>query len=358
MNNIPPEQKKSLLKFPEINTKNMINSTYNSIKNSTSNIRDISKALYNNSISQIDNITNRPETIIGLIILILLAIIVAYIMYNYISTSVFNQSKLVVSSTKLPVLCNIENTLDFDRNIKSGNGLKRTYTFWIYIKDMSNTGYKNVLFVGNKGSVRERSLQIFLDNKKNKMYIRFRKANEEERKNNNNLFDNLDTGNINEYVNNLNGNEQISTEFRQYMSQGTCIEYIPIQRWVHVGIVVNDYGSSVGGNITTYVDGELVGIAGHKEELRGLGDKEDNEKYDVNNLDLNSTTVGQLVVGGSYGTDRSPGFAGLLSKFTIWNYDLNDRDIYNNYNEGPIDNLLARLGLGAYGLRSPIYRIR
>ena len=43
MNNIPPEQKKSLLKFPEINTKNMINSTYNSIKNSTNNIRDLSK---------------------------------------------------------------------------------------------------------------------------------------------------------------------------------------------------------------------------------------------------------------------------------------------------------------------------
>ena len=41
----------------------------------------------------------------------------------------------------------------------------------------------------------------------------------------------------------------------------------------------------------------------------------------------------------------------------MFNYDLNDRDIYNNYNEGPIDGFLAKLGLGAYGVRSPIYRI-
>ena len=41
----------------------------------------------------------------------------------------------------------------------------------------------------------------------------------------------------------------------------------------------------------------------------------------------------------------------------MYNYDLNDRDIYNDYNEGPIDNLLAKLGLGAYGIRSPVYKI-
>tara|TARA_B000000437_G_scaffold219417_1_gene201395 strand:- start:4957 stop:6030 length:1074 start_codon:yes stop_codon:yes gene_type:complete len=357
MNNIPPNQKDSLFKLPEINAKDMMNNTVKSIKNSTSNVSDLSKSVYNNSMSQIQNITNRPETIIGLIILILLAIIVAYIMYNYISTSVFNQSKLVVSSTKLPLLCNMENTLEFDRSLTNGNGLKRSFAFWIYIKDMSNTGYKNVLFVGNKEKIEERPLQIFLDSKKNKMYIRFRKKEEKDRLLNSNIF-NTTTGNIDNFINNLNGTEHISSEFRQYMQQGVCIEYIPIQRWVHIGIVVNDYGNHTGGSISTYVDGELVGIAGNNEELRGLGESEDNQKYDINSLDLANTTNGQLVIGGKYDTDRSPGFPGLLSKFTIWNYDLNDRDIYNDYSEGPIDNFLAKLGLGAYGLRSPIYRIR
>tara|TARA_B100001540_G_scaffold308214_1_gene322555 strand:- start:3002 stop:4078 length:1077 start_codon:yes stop_codon:yes gene_type:complete len=358
MNNIPPNQKNSLFKLPEMNAKEMMSNTVKSIKNSTSNVSDLSKSVYNNSMSQIQNITNRPETIIGLIILILLAIIVAYIMYNYISTSVFNQSKLVVSSTKLPLLCNMENTLEFDRNLTNGNGLKRSFAFWIYIKDMSNSGYKNVLFVGNKEKVEERPLQIFLDSKKNKMYIRFRKKEESDRGENSDLFSGNTTGNINHFIDTLNRNEQISSNFRKYMKQGVCIEYIPIQRWVHIGIVVNDYGNTTGGSISTYVDGELVGIAGNNEELRGLGDSEDNHKYDINSLDLGNTTIGQLVIGGKYETDRSQGFPGLLSKFTIWNYDLNDRDIYNDYSEGPIDNFLAKLGLGAYGLRSPIYRIR
>ena len=44
----------------------------------------------------------------------------------------------------------------------------------------------------------------------------------------------------------------------------------------------------------------------------------------------------------------------LLSKVGIHNYDLNSRDIYNIYSEGPIDGLFASLG---YGIRTPIYKL-
>ena len=144
--------------------------------------------------------------------------------------------------------------------------------------------------------------------------------------------------------------------FRRYMEQGVCIEYVPIQRWVHIGIVVNDFGTSTGGNITTYVDGDLVGVAGHGEELRGVGNETDNSyKYNITDLDLDKND--NLVIGGSHNEDGSPGFSGLICKFTMFNYDLNDRDIHNDYVEGPIDNFMAKLGLGAYGLRSPVYKL-
>lgn len=140
------------------------------------------------------------------------------------------------------------------------------------------------------------------------------------------------------------------------MKQGVCIEYVPIQRWVHIGIVINDYGTSTGGSIATYVDGDLVGIAGQGETMRGLGEDLDGvHKYDITNLDLDKND--NLIVGGEHNPDTTPGFAGLLCKFTMFNYDLNDRDIHNNYNEGPIDNFMAKLGLGAYGVRNPIYKI-
>ena len=32
-------------------------------------------------------------------------------------------------------------------------------------------------------------------------------------------------------------------------------------------------------------------------------------------------------------------------------------DIYNDYNAGPIDSIFAKLGLGLYGVRNPIYKI-
>jgi len=354
--NIPPGQNKntSIFDSPQSGTKKLFSNT-------VSNFKTGSKALYNNSMSQfknsftsLNNITNKPEVIIGLIVVVIIAIIIAYVMYSYIANSLFNQSKLIVSATKLPVICNIKNKFSLDRTLKSGNGIKRTYTFWIYIKDMSHQYFKNVLYIGSENSLKNRSPQIFLDKTKNKLYIRFNKkynnvpgssdifADKEEQPSIESMFgDDVDNGSY--------------TEFRKYMEQGMCIEYIPIQRWVHIGIVVNDFGTSSGGNISTYIDGELVGIAEHGEPCRGIGIGENPHTYDIINLDLDGGE--NLVIGGNFDTDNTPGFSGLICKFTMFNYDLNDRDIYNNYNEGPIDNVMAKLGLGAYGLRSPIYRI-
>ena len=345
MDNIPKGQTNSLFNSPAAT--NIANTATSAVKNTATNVTNTIK-------DSVQNMGNKPETIIGLIVVIIFAGIVAWLMYRFVTQTVFNQSKLVVSETKLPVLCNKLNKFTLDYKLPSGNGLKRTYTFWIYIKDMSHQYFKNVLYIGSENSLKNRSPQIFLDKTKNKLYIRFNKkynnvpgssdifADKEEQPSIESMFgDDVDNGSY--------------TEFRKYMEQGMCIEYIPIQRWVHIGIVVNDFGTSSGGNISTYIDGELVGIAEHGEPCRGIGIGENPHTYDIINLDLDGGE--NLVIGGNFDTDNTPGFSGLICKFTMFNYDLNDRDIYNNYNEGPIDNVMAKLGLGAYGLRSPIYRI-
>lgn len=310
----------------------------------------------------IQNMGNKPETIIGLIVVIIFAGIVAWFMYNFVTKTVFNQSKLVVSDTKIPILCNKLNKLSLDYKLSSGNGLKRTYTFWIYIKDMAHQYFKNVLYIGSETQLKDRSPQIFLDKQKNKLFIRFSKKQDFYEKNS--YQDSIEWGNndggpsIERFF--QEGAESVlgpyTSKFKQYMQQGVCIEYVPIQRWVHIGIVINDYGTSTGGSIATYVDGDLVGIAGHGETMRGMGEDLDGAyKYDITNLELDKNE--NLIVGGEHDPDTTPGFAGLLCKFTMFNYDLNDRDIHNNYNEGPIDNIMAKLGIGAYGVRSPIYKI-
>ena len=326
------------------------NSTFNSVSNSTSdtvdNVKSVSKAVYDKSMEKISSLGSSPEAIIGLIFVILFACIIAYVMYNYITKTILQQSKLVVPQTKLPVLCNQLNDYTLEKELSSGNGNKRTYTFWIYMKTPSGTSFKNVLYIGGD-KIGDRNIQIFLDGYKNKMFIRFKKIPNEDTATEYNLS-NLNS----QFGESSSGDYDVN--FKNYMKQGVVIEYIPIQRWVHVGIVLNDYGNSQGGSIATYVDGELVGIANQGEKCRGLGTTENT--YDFINLDIDSSK--ELVIGGNMDSQSGTiGFQGLLCKLCMFNYDLNDRDIYNNYNEGPIDSFMAKLGLGAYGVRSPIYKI-
>lgn len=335
-----------------------------SVKNSVESVKDVSKNLYQNSVKKIDEISTSPLALIGLIILVILAIIIAYVMYSYVEKSLFNQSKYIVEQTKLPIICSKKTEISLDRKITSiGNGLKRTYTFWIYIKDNNQNQFRNVMYIGND-RINERGPTIFLDKRGNKMFVRFDKRTSEEENDNKyqftaNSVDNVAIGSGNhdyKYINDLmSANAQpIGQDYNnnliQFMRQGIVIPYIPIQRWVHVGIVVNDYGNENGGSIAGYVDGELVAEALHGDKMKSLGKAGEDVTYDINNLNLERSN--KLVTGGD-GT----GFPGLISKVTIYNYDLNDRDIYNDYADGPIDNFLAKLGLGAYGLRSPVYRI-
>jgi len=352
---IPKGQSDSLFNSPGRGTNSIINTANDTIKNTASTVT-------NNIKNSVQNMGNKPETIIGLIVVIIFAGIVAWLMYRFVTKTVFNQSKLVVRETKIPIVCNKLTKLNLDYDLPSGNGLKRTYTFWIYIKDMAHQYFKNVLYIGSETALKDRSPQIFLDKQKNKLFIRFSKK--QELYNSANPQDSIEWG-ANGGGASLetmfaNGAEGIlgpyTTKFRNYMKQGICIEYVPIQRWVHIGIVINDYGTSTGGSIATYVDGDLVGIAGHGETIRGYGEDLDGAfKYDITNLDLDNTD--KLIIGGEHNDQSTPGFAGLLCKFTMFNYDLNDRDIHNNYNEGPIDNFMAKLGLGSYGVRSPIYKM-
>ena len=132
------------------------------------------------------------------------------------------------------------------------------------------------------------------------------------------------------------------------MQQGITIPYVPIQRWVHIAAVINE--NSNGGSITSYVDGEMSSIVTNL-------DTDGSNGLSINVSNLNIDKKGDLYVGGTTDGLTGCGFSGLISKVTLYNYDLNQKDIYKEYNDGPIDGILAKLGLGAYGVRTPVYKI-
>jgi hypothetical protein len=183
--------------------------------------------------------------------------------------------------------------------------------------------YKNVFSIGPKDSlINNKSIIVFLDKENNKMYIKLGSKNETD----------------NATLNTLN----ISN--KEIFESCVVIPYIPLQRWVHIGIVIND--GILNGNVITYVDAEISSMIKHDDQIKGT-----DFKAKLNNLDLN--IIGILKCGGENNTQEI-GFNGLLSKVTIFNYDLNSRDITNNYNDGPINGILSSVG---YGLQYPLYKL-
>lgn len=286
-----------------------------------------------NSTDSFFGYSNKTTILIGLVVVLILCIFVSYGLYTFISYSIFNKSRIVIEGTSTPILCNQSSKFSITTFNKTGNGKRRSYTFWIYIHDMNkySGSYKHVFHIGDSNDIRNAAPYVFLDSHENRMYVRFGAVSNDS------------------FADNISSVQDLSvSQLNQFMIQGIEIPYIPIQRWVHVAVVINENAN--GGNIVAYVDGDISKIVTTDDLINGTA-----ERIKIANLDLD--IMGDLYVGGSWESMNGPGFSGLLSKVCMYNYDLNNKDVYDDYNRGPLDGFLAASGLANYGLRSPIYKI-
>jgi len=307
----------------------IIDEIYGSITNasaSVSKIAESAKEGYN-------TVFEGYRLYLGLIAVVIVCVLLAYLLYYLITTRVFLQSVVMAEETKTPIICTEKSRYPFIYD-KTGNGDRRSYTFWIYIHDMNKYKgiYKNVFNITTtekNTDINQASPFIFLDKNDNRMYVRFA---------------NNDTSAI-KY------SEITDTTLAEKLKTGITIPYIPLQRWVHIGIVCN--ANSYKNYIYAYVDGDLVSSTSTGEYdnyITGYISK------DLKNLNLNVN--GFLNIGGNNNDlTEGTGFSGLVSKITTYNYELNQKDIYNDYYKGPIGGFLSKLGLSNYGVRSPIYKI-
>jgi len=263
--------------------------------------------------------------------------IVAYVLYYIVTDDILFQQKLEVEGTNVPIICNELSEFKIDKTLKNSNGVKRSYGFWIYINDITKyTGkYRHIAHLSNStgdsiGEIKNATPYIFLDSYQNSIHVRFAPKN--------------DTLNTAERLNDITNVEKLLTYDNKRC--GITIKYVPIQRWVYIVIVISDIN---GGLIYTYIDGELTEIE------RG---KNSENKLLFHEFDF-ETKPGSLFVGGNLSNSliNMTGFSGLLSKFSIYNFDLNKNDIYKEYYRGPLNGLLTSLGIVSYGLRNPVYKI-
>ena len=301
----------------------------------------IASASVDNAKAAITNMLSFNENIFYLIIfLVLITIIVGYFLYYIITDNILYQQKIEVSGTEVPIICNELSEFKISRNLTNSNGIKRSYGFWIYINDINkySGNFRHIAHVGDKHEkIQNASPYIFLDKTTNQIHFRF--APKEDIAPNTPITTTDKLNNIGADVNKLLKYDNNTKRC------GITIKYVPIQRWVHVVVVISDANSGV---VYTYIDGEL-------------SDVEDNKKFE-NKLylhELNFENTGNLYVGGSAlnSVVDTMGFSGLMSKFTLYNYDLNKNDIYKEYTKGPLNGLLTSMGIVSYGLRNPVYKI-
>lgn len=265
------------------------------------------------------------------------AFFIAYLLYWLINTFVISKKSVAIAETKVPVVANIMTKINGVASPVSVNGKRFTICFWVYVHDFDkySGSMRHILHIGDE-KISTGSPFAFFGPNDNKMYIGF--------------TPNKESADVTNDLSML-GTDEMKRCMYYVNNYGIVIDYIPSQRWVHVAVVVNE--ESNGGTMSAYIDGDLVKVVNSGTQNTTSSGTTATLKL----ADINITRAGSLVIGGSTSDAIGPGFSGLVSGVRMFNYDLNINDVYNEYRSGPIDNLLAKLGLPAYGVRSPVYKI-
>lgn len=304
--------------------------------------------------------------LVGIVVAVILFFI-AYWLYLYLSTRLTNKLTTLIADTKVPRRGSEVSQISGGEFPPMTNGNRVTYSFWLYIHDISKFAgpeMRHVLHFGDE-KLQGASPVVFLDGTLNKLYVRFEKTKGaatsfEDRVANlmKHPMNTPSTDDTNDKRNAGYENKPIPADKKMdailidLAQRGMVIDYVPLQRWVHVTIVVNETVNQ--GYMAAYLDGELVKTISSNDKLTLSSGR----TIPVSFQNLNLAKSGSLYIGGDvYNSNINKGFSGMVSKVSISNYDLNGEEIKRIYVQGPMDNLTSKLGLPAYGLRSPVYRV-
>lgn len=256
---------------------------------------------------------------VAMVVLVLLIIVVgAYAVYRFMITSL--KSTTLVDGP-LHAKNNVK-AIDSDKIPTLDNGLEFSLSFWIYLEGVNNTSnYKKVMTLGTTS---EYPMLCVLDKTTNRMYIAFQHSTTSNK--------------------GLSGAEASITAYKQSRKSGgapssadhmvVAVEYIPLQRWVNICVVVNQ------DIVTLYLDGDIYSVSSVDAYVTGAGQT--------------SATIaeplGSLIIGSS-----SDGANAFVSRVQMFNYMISVYHARIVYNAGPVSRgLLGKMGLPRYKLQWPV----
>lgn len=266
----------------------------------------------------------------GIVILIIIVLILIVIVIIWIVSLVRRSSYQSVDiSDKVIRLDRPENVpVTFSGSkFPASNGHEFTYSFWLYLTDYDVMYTHRVLFRrgGQIDSMNFGNPIVGMDAKTNKMYVAI-KTNQS-----------LDVRTM----------DDVLAASKKYAV--AVVDYVPLQRWVHIAFSVQD---SI---LTVFMDGDIYSVKSITDitNVDPVRNTPTTSTSTSETRGFYSNTIGDMYVG-----DSKAIIKGFLSKLQYFNYALTQKDIQRVYNSGPVkQSILSMIGLSSYGMRSPIYRI-
>ncbi len=298
--------------------------------NSNVNVRNMA----NNANVKINNTsrgnTNNSATsagvfkIVTVILIMIIIVIVTFWIVNKIRKG--NRSEKVLTQDRYLQLNDssvVPRSVSSNKMPSPANGNEMTYNFWIHLSDNFSQSQRNklIFFRGQRDQDSNNIIRLMkgagpivvIDPKSNKMKfaISTSKSNAAE------LDAIFDPNN---------------TEYKKYLH--TFIEYIPLQRWVNICVMIIDNSMRV------YMDGDIYSVVST------------NELQDTPSL---NPSEDELQIGSDIGSHQTEGH---LSNMRYFNYTLSQDKIRGLYRRGPFPkSWLNTFGIQNYGVQSPIYKI-
>lgn len=254
--------------------------------------------------------------VVGLLGVLLLAVAL-WVAYSFMVTSLV--TKVVLSGTYHAR--NSPRTVGVEKMPKA-NGREMSLAFWCYLEDSDSTDFfKQVLMIGD--SLDSAKMLVVLHKSSNTMYIATRSSL---------ATDGKPIDELGAYINGGNKGGKSPT----YCF--SVVNYVPLLRWVQIGIVIDHDVLSV------YVDGDLYGVTSLDRQVSSASGG--NAVF--------AELSGPLTVGST-----SRGFKGYVSKVVVSTYAQSVWQVKALYEKGPVANswLTSAVGLNGYRLQWPIEKV-
>lgn len=303
----------------------------------------------------VGNNSRTPLIIIIAVTVLLFVAVILYIMFAMkgkgLSGKALTTAPIRLEKLEMPVEI-------FNKDIpKPAVGREFTYSFWLYLdsfeQEYDNVNkrpiHKFVFYRGNPGDLAAANPVVFIDGLSNKLYMVLKTSGSS-------LLAtagkdvNVDLHEIlaNNYF--LSDKPITSPELNKHLVM--AVDYVPLQRWVHISLVIDNKIATV------YMDGEIYSVKS-VDEFKALREPaKDRLGRTVDyNLILDKTDGNMYVGRGTVGNKRAPN--GFLGNLSFYNYALSLDDVRGVYAKGPVsgNGLLSMFGMSQYGFRSPVYKM-